>query len=102
MGAVLVADDRTLITLKDKALIADVPPAISGLIEARGVGLIRLLNAGPVPLVLVIDLARTEDKRLPDAHTHAVQDVVLPCLHKVEAPHFASAIWLTLKGNLET
>ncbi|MGB3244040.1 MAG: serine kinase [Sulfitobacter sp.] len=101
-GAGLVADDRTHITRQDDVLLAEVPEAIRGLIEARGVGLIRLPPADPVPLVLVVDMGTVEEKRLPESHTCVLQGVTLPCLHKVEAPHFACAIWLSLKGGFET
>jgi HPr kinase/phosphorylase len=70
------------------------------LIEARGVGLLRVPVAGPVPLTLVIDLSQTEAERLPYPHSHTVAEITLPCLWAVPAPHFAPAILLYLQGGL--
>ena len=98
LGARLVADDRTEVRRTAEGLTAEAPATIAGLIEARGLGLIRLPPAGPTPLRLVVDLARVEEKRLPEPHEAAVEGLTLPCLHRVDGPHFPSAILLYLKG----
>lgn len=70
-GAVLVADDRVDILLQGGRLIGAAPDTIAGMIEVRGVGVIRIAHAGPTLIALVVDLvARNEVQRLPtDAHT---------------------------------
>ena len=40
-GASLVADDQTELTVQGGTLIARCPPTMSGLIEARGLGILR-------------------------------------------------------------
>ena len=40
LGAELVADDRTVLSLHDTGLIASCPASIRGRIDARGVGLL--------------------------------------------------------------
>lgn len=100
LGAQLVADDRTQVTKDAKVLTADAPPAISGLIEARGVGLLRLPPAGPTPLALAVDLSQTETQRLPQPHAHSVLGHRLPCLYGVDGPHFAPAILLYLRCSI--
>ena len=102
MGAGLVADDRTEITLDGETLIATVPTAISGLIEARGVGLLRSPYVGATPLSLIIDLSIPETKRLPEDHTHSILGIPLRCLHNAQSPHFAAAIWLSAHSNLHS
>jgi hypothetical protein len=62
-GARLVADDRTVITLRQKTLQAAAPSTIAGLIEVRGLGIIAL-PARPARLVLAVQLGR-EGPRLP-------------------------------------
>lgn len=99
MGAGLVADDRTVLVRKGDALLADVPPAIAGLIEAREVGILRLAQAGPTPVALCVDLDCTETARLPQLHQSETLDITLPCLHKSDSPHFAAAVLLYLKGE---
>ncbi len=69
-GARLVADDRTELTRDGDRLIARAPATIAGLIEARGVGILRLPPqrlATAAIVVLIVDLvdpARIE--RLPE------------------------------------
>lgn len=64
-GAVLVADDRTVLRREAGGLVADAPDSLRGLIEARGVGILRARAHGPVTLALAVDLARAEPERLP-------------------------------------
>lgn len=67
-GAVLVADDRVDVTVQNGRLIGTAPDAIAGMIEVRGVGIVRVAHAGPVPLALSVDLvAGAEVPRLPSA-----------------------------------
>ena len=65
LGARLVADDRTVVTAGDEGLTLSCPPTIRGLIEARGIGLLRAETVSSAPLVLAVDLGRTETDRLP-------------------------------------
>jgi len=101
LGAGLVADDRTQIIQQNQALIASVPSAISGLIEARGVGLITAPYIGPTPLALVVDLSKPEKQRLPETHSHSILGISLRCLHNAPSPHFAAAIWLYVQRTLD-
>lgn len=65
LGAGLVADDRTEIALGPDGVIARCPPALRGLIEARGLGILNAPWVSEVPLALVVDLGRSETERLP-------------------------------------
>ena len=99
-GARLVADDGVLLSrAPDGRVLARAPAAIRGLIEARGVGLLRAEPVDDVPLALVIDLSRTEEERLPPARTTALLGATLPLLHKVASPHFAAAVRQYLAGG---
>lgn len=51
-GAVLVADDRTDLARQGDALIASVPQALAGRIEARGIGILGAREYGPVPVAM--------------------------------------------------
>lgn len=62
-GARLVADDRTVITVKGNKLQGAAPTTIAGMIEVRGLGIIAL-PAKPASLVLAVQLGR-EGPRLP-------------------------------------
>ena len=85
----LVADDRVLV----EAGQARPPPALAGLIELRGLGLLRMGHIAPVPLGLVLALDETvagvapAEERLPVPRVHPV--LGLPMLRI--APFAASA-----------
>ncbi|MGH1467004.1 MAG: HPr kinase/phosphorylase [Cognatishimia sp.] len=91
-GATLISDDQTQIDVMEGGLIASAPPAIAGLIEARGVGILKADVAGPTPLKLAVTLDHIEEKRLPPFHTISLLGVTVPLLLRDTHPHFAAAI----------
>jgi HPr kinase/phosphorylase len=91
-GARLVADDRVILRRDGGRLLARAPDAIRGLIEARGVGVLHADPLDDVPVMLVVDLDRTETERLPPHRTRDVEGVTLPLLHKVASAHFTAAV----------
>lgn len=103
LGAVLVADDRTCVELRGedakKQVMAEAPPVLRGLIEARGVGLLTAEAVGPVAVALVVDLDRTETERLPPLRSFTLLGQTLPLVHMVDSPAFPAAILQYLKGG---
>ncbi len=80
-GATLVADDRVDLRRRGARLLASPPPALRGLAEARGVGILRLPFLAAAPLRLVVDLvAREEVERLPAPAREVLLGVALPLL----------------------
>ena len=82
-GARLVADDRVIVTAVNGRILADVPAAIAGLVEMRGVGLLSRPYVAPVVIRLVVDLAPPEAcSRLPEAEEAetVLEGVLLPRL----------------------
>ena len=66
-GAVLVADDRCELFLRDEALWARAPAVLAGLIELRGVGIVALPHAAEARIALAVQLvAREAVPRLPE------------------------------------
>lgn len=84
----LVADDRTILTVRGAALWASAPPAIAGLIEVRGVGIMPEPALANAAVVLAIDLAASPE-RLPDPHVRMFHGVAIPCV--ALSPHGESA-----------
>lgn len=68
-GAGLVADDRVEITRRGGALYASAPLAIAGLLEARGVGILRFPAVPEAPVALAVDLDRAPTARMPQPVT---------------------------------
>ena len=88
----LVADDRVVLRRTGDTVTAHAPDPIRGLIEARGIGLLRAECADAVPLGLVVDLDRTETDRLPPPRSHVLLGLSFPCLHNSAYPAYAEAI----------
>ena len=102
MGARLVADERVdLFRDGDGPPVARAPESLSGLIEARGVGLIRVDAKPSVRLRAVVDLAEVEGERLPQRCEKLLLDYPLRLFHKVESPHFAPALLHYLKSETD-
>jgi HPr kinase/phosphorylase len=56
LSARLVADDRLDLEATAKGIVMHAPPAIAGLIELRGRGIVSRPHVGKAPLHLVVDL----------------------------------------------
>lgn len=80
LGAGLVADDHTVLSLSGTQVMADAPDAIRGQIEARHVGLLAAEAVGPQPLRLVVELGDADTARLPEDETVEYLGVRLPRL----------------------
>lgn len=65
LGARLVADDRSLVEVADGALIARPAPALRGLLEVRGLGLVTLAYTAAARIDLAVVLGG-EAARLPE------------------------------------
>ncbi len=89
-GAALVADDQTALARRGGEVVMTAPPSISGLIEARGVGLLRLPRRAESCLRLVVDLVPADDiERLPEQRACDILGVSIPLI--ALAPFEASA-----------
>jgi serine kinase of HPr protein (carbohydrate metabolism regulator) len=89
-GARLIADDQVVLRRAGERVIASAPAALCGLIEVRGIGLVRIAPLARAPLVLVVDLdPGLAPERLPEPASRVVEGVALPCL--TLAPFHASA-----------
>jgi HPr kinase/phosphorylase len=89
-GARLVADDQSELRRQGDAIIARAPSAIAGLIEVRGVGILRVDMLAEAPLGLVADLVAPElIDRLPPLTTDRLLGLDLPRISV--APFEASA-----------
>jgi len=63
----LIADDQALLRRADNHVLVRAPAAIAGLIEVRGVGILRVDCLDEAPLALVVDLVPSaEVERIPD------------------------------------
>lgn len=69
-GAVLIADDRVDLDVHQGGVRLSGPANLAGLMEVRGIGIVRMPFATKVSLSLVANLVKPEDiERLPDRLT---------------------------------
>lgn len=87
-GAELIADDQVELLVSAGRLLASAPPAVSGLLEVRGIGIIALPTRSNVPCTLWVELTG-EPERLPEPRVRDIGGVALRVL--VLRPFEASA-----------
>jgi len=81
-GGRLIADDQTHLAKVGRALIATPPQSLAGLIEVRGIGIVKLGRGqllASAPLALLVDLVRPDQvERMPGPTHEKVLGVDLP------------------------
>ena len=81
MGLRLVADDRTVVFASGGRLFGKAPASISGLIEARGVGIARINALEFAEIILIVRCGGREGiERMPENRCDQVCGVDLPVL----------------------
>ncbi|MDZ7905755.1 MAG: HPr kinase/phosphatase C-terminal domain-containing protein [Cypionkella sp.] len=99
LGARLVADDRCEIWAQGGALMARAPAPLQGLIEARGIGILRLPFAAQTPIAAALDLTQSTLARMPQPRQTLLAGIAVDFLHYDAAPHFPSALMCYLMGQ---
>ncbi|MCR6629058.1 MAG: HPr kinase/phosphatase C-terminal domain-containing protein [Magnetospirillum sp.] len=80
-GAVLVADDQCAVSVDGGRLFVSPPDTIAGLLEVRGLGIVRLPHCARAPLALVVDLVPAKEvERLPEPSSAQLLGVMVPRL----------------------
>lgn len=92
-GCVLVADDRVELRAEAGRLLAGPPAALAGLLEVRGLGIVRLPWA-PAAVTLLVDLVPAME-RLPLPRHEFLGGVRLP-VFSVAAFHASAAALVAL------
>lgn len=90
--AVLVADDRVDVVARDGAVHASAPSAIAGMLEVRGVGIVRVTYKDTAKVHLLVDLMDAEQiARLPEPAFEEILGDALPRLVLAPFEHSAPA-----------
>ena len=80
-GADLIADDQVIIKSVGEILQLSSPDKISGLIEIRGVGVVRIKYVSGVPLGLILDInPRKKLKRMPITKKELIGNISIPVI----------------------
>jgi serine kinase of HPr protein (carbohydrate metabolism regulator) len=89
-GARLVADDQAELQRATKHVLVRSPTAIAGLLEVRGIGIVRVEPLVEAPLALLVDLVSPEEvERLPEPSLEQVLGLAIRLI--TLAPFEASA-----------
>ncbi len=99
LGGCLVADDRVRLALRDGTPHMLAPERLEGVIEARGLGLIRVPHLAAAPLRLVVDMGAVEPARLPEPAWRERLGARIRYLRRVDGPHFAGSIVALSNGE---
>lgn len=89
-GAVLIGDDQIIIQKQGNGLAICAPEILQGLVEIRGMGIVRMPSTKTVPLHLVISLHSTPVPRLPEQGLATYLGVTVPSI--TLDPFSASAV----------
>ncbi len=76
-GWSLLADDQVMMGVDGGVLIAAAPSTIAGLIEVRGVGIVRIPHVARAPIALVVTLG-AERERLPEPASVSYLGLTVP------------------------
>jgi HPr kinase/phosphorylase len=89
-GARLISDDQSELRRNGDRVVVRAPHTIVGLIEVRGIGILRMDAMPEAPLALLVDLVAPEAvERLPEPRSEPVLGVAIPAI--ALAPFEASA-----------
>lgn len=99
LGADLVADDQVVLAATGGTLVASPPPRLAGLIEARGLGLLRLPHVAGVPVIALLDLDEAEPQRLPVRRSMTLLGCRIARILRPD-PLQAAALWAMLRHGL--
>jgi HPr kinase/phosphorylase len=76
----LLADDYVLVMASEGRLVARAPETIAGLLEIRGIGIVRVAHEPIGALGLVVDLSSDGPLRMPEQDLAVLETVAVPRL----------------------
>jgi HPr kinase/phosphorylase len=78
-GGQLIADDYTELSLENATLIARAPQTIRGLLEVRGIGILKIDGTLQTNLGVIIDLVTPEQvERIPEDQSEELLGIHIP------------------------
>ena len=100
LRARLVADDQIVIERTAKGLIARPPENLAGLLEIRGLGIVKIAHIAQVQLTLVVDLAPAPSiARMPEPY-EVVTEIEAVTLRRMVLDGADAAAPAKIRANL--
>lgn len=78
--AKLVADDRVDLELSGNRLIASCPDNIKGLLEVRGIGIVKYPFIKKTIIKIAVSLTNNKTERLPEIQNYVFEDHKIPMI----------------------
>lgn len=102
-GARLVADDRVVLSEQSGMVVAGAPKELAGVMELRGLGLIRVNDAIPRHVIhIAIEITDMAPERLPEPKTTNLLGHTVKLIQVPPPPHInAQSLLLYLKAMQE-
>ena len=101
-SAKLISDDRTEISKKRTKIIASTPKTIKGLLEVRGVGIVKFKHQKETKVDLIIKLTDEKIERIPQKEEYDLEGIKIPMFYlnpfEVSAPSKVLAMLSLLWG----
>jgi HPr kinase/phosphorylase len=100
-GGRLVADDRLVVERRGGHLFGRAPETLAGLIEARGLGIMKVEHCSSAPLCLIVELGEVSlSSRLPERRTFELLGLAVPCVRlDAQAASTCAKIKLALRAE---
>lgn len=95
-GGTLISDDRTVCERKDNKIFLFTLKEIKGLIEVRGVGIIKVPYVENVQLKLLVSLTEEKLDRLPRIKNKKIFNISIPQI-KISAKDISAVAKIKLK-----
>lgn len=100
LGAGLVADDWVILERgRAVGLVMSAPEPIKGLLELRGIGIVRLPAVDQAPLTCIVDLNRFTMERLPEPGERGLLGVRCPVIAGRDRPGLAASMMAVLRAG---
>ncbi len=98
-GATLVSDDQTRLSVDGDKLIAHAIEGYEGMIEARGVGILKTSCRPQVRVAYVVDMDNTELHRLPPNRVETLMGLDVPSLYGRENAFLVPSLLTLMRGE---
>lgn len=99
LGATLVADDQVVLRRRGDALIASAPDRLAGMVEVRGVGLLRIACVPEAVVALAVDLDFASAARMPHLRTLRHLEVEVELIFGRDLPNLDPTLMFLLQNR---
>ena len=102
LGADLISDDQTLLSQEEDHIVGSAPDALSGLVEMRGIGVVRLRDQALTGRVqLIVDLDTVETERMPLKRSITVGSTEIALILGADRATLGTQLFVLMKNQVD-